>query len=1102
MDFTYNQNLAINLRNRNILVSAGAGSGKTATLTERIIRLLTDKENPTDISRMLIVTFTRAAAGELRTRISKKLSDALALDPSNRHLARQLTSLAGAKICTIDSYYLDLVKSNFQKLGLPAKFRLADETEFKILRNEIMNSVIERRYETDGDFSDYADAITTAKAESKLSEVLLELADKIVPLPEGTKILERNGNDYSANAEVDFFNTAIGKLMRSELKAELEYLLKRTDRLLHLIDQNPEAAPYGRAVSGDRDHIERLINAANDESYANMRSVVFDYSPITLGTIRSSESSEITLEIKAERTDIKKRLTELKEREFLTDPEDMPAVCRANSDFCKKTKEVLDDYCEAYTSEKAARTICEFADLRKYALALLTDNEGKPTTLALEEQKKYDHIFVDEYQDTDYVQDLVFQTISNGKNLFFVGDIKQSIYSFRGAEPSVFSSYRKSYALASSSQENGSTPTSVFMSENFRCSPNVISFTNAVCSYLFRETEGKGHGIGYVAEDDLIASRSAPVSDAKVKIALIEKDEESDNSTSPECAYVIESIRSILKEKRLPSGEPYRPRDIAILTRTKSEAQAFANALGKAGIAHANSTGDDLFENPEVLLMLCLLSTADNPQRDIPLAGALRSPIFGFSLSDLVNIRSGRATMSLFDALCDYANDDESEPHLKEKVVTALSKIDEYRTEAEAMPVHTFIRYLWKDTNAAAYSGSASESSKRTLIERRRNLRSFYEYARKFEASSFKGLHDFVEYVNGIISQGTKISSEDAVTDDTVQIMTVHKSKGLEFPTVFLVGCARLPNDMDSRKPIVFSSSANLGIAFKIPDVTGFGQMDTPYRIAVADKIRSDSSEEEIRILYVALTRARDELRIVASGKPGFAEKHLSDAIRRAAVGGRFSVMSAPKWIDRILTALAADPLNKSYSIELPTISGEGERDDVVTSKKLDENEIERLRAELRVSFDFQYPYREFKDVPAKVSVSKLYPELLNDPEDQYDTLLKAQNLETRIPRFMGGSDNAAEKGTATHLFMQFCDFSRLLPSEISVTEEISRLVADRYINQNIAKLIRVNEIVNFVKTDMFADIRDAHEAHREFRFNIFLPASRFTTSKELSEAL
>ncbi len=1100
MDFTKSQQLAIGLRGRNILVSAAAGSGKTATLTERIIRLLTDEESPASIDRMLIVTFTRAAAGELRTRISKKLSEALSLDPSNQHLARQLTSLGGAKICTIDSYYLDLVRSNFQRLNLPARFRLADDTELKIMRSEIMNAVIERRYDTDDSFASYADTITTAKGESRLSEVLLELADKILILPGGTDILADNSERYLNDARKDFFSTDIGRCMRSELIEELIYISKRCDRLLMLIDTNPEAAPYGNAVSSDRDYIDALLEAIRGGSYAGSRPLAFDYSPCSLGTVRSKDKSEVTEEIKAERNEIKKRLGELCEREFSMDPDDIPQVCEKSAELCLKTNEILDEFSAAYADEKASRTVVEFSDLRRFALELLVDGNNQPTKLARDEQLKYDHIFVDEYQDTDAVQDLVFRTISNGRNLFFVGDIKQSIYSFRGAEPSVFSAYRKSYNLAEENNTNDSSPASVFMSNNFRCSPNVISFTNAVCSYLFRETEGNGHGIGYVAEDDLIASRSAPVSENKVKIALIDKPSDSDDNA--ECLYVIDEIKKILKNGLLPDGKPYKPRDIAILTRTKSEAQIFANALAKAGIPHANSTGDDLFENPEVLLMLCLLSAADNPQRDIPLAGVLRSPIFGFTLSDLVNIRSGRTEMSLFDALCAYAEDDKSEPGLREKSLNTIDRIDEYRREAEAMPVHLFMRYLWKDTNALSYAGSDSESKKRTLIERRRNLRKLYEYARKYEASSFKGLHDFVEYVGGIISQGTKIADEDAVTDDTVQIMTVHKSKGLEFPTVFLAGCDKLPNEQDARKPIVFTSSDRLGMAFKVSDSSGYGQLDTPHRIAISDQILSLSSEEEIRILYVALTRARDDLYIVASGKEGFAEKRMASAFRRAQAGGRYSVLSSGRWIDRILTALAADPLNRSYTIEFPSISITDEDAAELPEIQYDDERVNSVYNELKASFEFKYPYRDTSGIPAKVSVSKLYPELLNETEDKDDLLIKALNLEPRTPRFMGGGDDAAEKGTATHLFMQFCDFGRLAPREESVKEEIARLVTDRYITQDIADLIRVDEVVNFVKTDIFVQIRDAKEVYREFRFNIFLPASQFTTSPEQKEKL
>ncbi len=1096
MDFTQNQKNAIELRGRNILVSAAAGSGKTATLTERIIRLLTDKTDPADIGRMLIVTFTRAAAGELRTRISKKLSDALAIDPSNHHLAKQLTSLGGAKICTIDSYYLDLVRSNFQKLDIPAKFRLADETELKILRFETMNSVIERRYDTDESFAKYADTITTAKGENKLAEILLDLERKIASMPRGIEYLKECSERYTKDIGKDLFDTIIGMKMRSDIIEEIGFLLKRTDRLIELIDQNPQAAPYGRAVSSDRDFISSLAALLESSSYADIREFLFTYSPAKLGNIKSDNKDETTEEIKEERTEVKERIIELREREFSALPHDMEQICKSNSELCAKTYEVLYDYSHAYADEKRERSVCEFSDLRKYALELLIDKSGNPTKLALDERENYDNIFVDEYQDTDAVQDLVFQTISNGRNLFFVGDIKQSIYSFRGAEPSVFASYRRTYSPIEFKPEAPS-PTSIFMSDNFRCSPNVITFTNTVCSYLFRETEANGHGIGYVAEDDLIAARNEPISNEKVKVVLIEESKETASELHSECSYVIEEIKKVLKTSK-PDGNPYSPRDIAILTRSNKEASVFANALAEAGIPHANSTGNDLFENSEVLLMLCLLSAADNPQQDIPLAGALKSPIFGFTLSDLVNIRIGRLQMSLYNALCDYSSDEESDPALRTKCSNAVSKITDYRTEAESVPVHQFMRYLWRETNALCYAGADKSSANRTHIERRRNLRKFYEYARRYEASSFKGLHDFVEYINGVISQGTKITDEDAVTENTIQIMTIHKSKGLEFPTVFLVGCDRAPNDQDSRKSVVFSSGNDLGMAFKISDSSGLGLLDTPQRITIAKQISELSSEEEIRILYVALTRARDNLYVVASGSEGFAEKRLTSAMRRASIGGRHSVLESGRYIDRILTALSSEINNGAYIIEFPSFNNPSKDlyiDNVIDA--LPEADSDIIYDELKKSFGFKYPYSEISSIPSKVSVSKLYPELLNDAEEYEDIIIKAEKLETKVPRFMGGQEDAADRGTATHLFMQFCDFSKLKATRESVTEEISRLVSLRFISNEIAHLIRIDEIVKFVRSDFFDIIRSASDINREFRFNVFLPASEFTTSHE-----
>ncbi len=1093
MDFTKSQQLAIELRDRNILVSAAAGSGKTATLTERILRLLTDEDNPADIGSMLIVTFTRAAAGELRTRISRKLGDALADNPANSHIAKQITALPSAKICTIDSYYLDLIKSNFQKLGIPARFRLADETELQIMRYEVMNAVIERRYETDPYFSHYADEITTAKGENQLAEILLNIWFKIKAFPDGTRILEDSAQKYSQYSNEDLFSTPIGKELHKEIVENVQYLIKRANRILQMLSEEPAAAPYGKAVSSDLDFLNQFMLALNKYSYIEARKVLFDYSPLSLGKVASGAKSEVTEEIKDERGDIKERIIKFREKEFCAHPDDLPYICQKSAQMCLKTKELLDDFIDAYQTEKSSRSVCEFSDLSRYALQLLIDKNGNPTQTALEEQGKYQHIFVDEYQDTDNIQDLVFKTISKGNNLFFVGDIKQSIYSFRGANPTVFSSYRKSYLPAENNSDIPNIPLSVFMSENFRCSPNIIDFTNSVCSYLFRETEGDGCGIGYVSEDDLIASRGEPTSTDKVRVVLLEKNNGNDAENS-EYSFVISEIRSMLKNKKKPDGEPYMPRDIAILTRSNKEASCMANALAQAGIPHANSTGNDLFENPEVLLMLSLLSVADNPQRDIPLAAVLRSPIFRFSLDDLIKIRTGRYTMSLFDAVEEYSLSDESSRELQLKCISAIERISYYRTEAESLPVHTFMRFLWKDTSALSYAGSDKSSQKRTPIERRRNLRKFYEYARKYEASSYKGLHDFVEYINGIISQNTKISDEDAVTDNTVRIMTVHKSKGLEFPAVFLIGCTKNTNSKDSRNGIIFEPSCDVSLAFKISDSTGFGQLDTPFRIALANRVTQLSSEEEIRILYVALTRARDNLCIIASGKEDNSQKIIAEASRKAALGGRLTVLGSSSWIDRIMLGLKADLRSSFYEIETPVASDNTESIDNKCDEYVpNEDEIENICNQIRPSLNFKYKDSYNSLIPAKVSVSRLYPELLNETDNSYEISKKIEAMEPRKPRFIGGEATSADKGTATHLFLQFCDFSKLTPSVSSVKEEIARLIELRFLPSNISELIRANEIATFAASEFFDTILNGKKIHREFRFNVFLPAEDFT---------
>jgi ATP-dependent helicase/nuclease subunit A len=1055
---------------------------------------------------MLIVTFTRKAAGELKGRITKALSEALSADRSNTHLSRQLTAVGSARICTIDSYYKSIVDANFQRLGISSTFRLADESELAPLRLSIMNATIERAYSLYDDFGAFCDELTTAKTDSRLAKELLDIAKKINAMPDGIDYLEKCADLYEQEVNFPFFESRAGRSMLRSAKEELTEVLARAKRALELIDQHPENEPRRASLEIDCRCGEAVLDALNDADYTRARESLAAYSPKRLGNAK--ENNEISQAIKGERDLIKSCLTKYKDKFFTLSEETISILQGKSAWFCRMLKKLLEDFHAAYAEEKRSLSVCEFSDLRHFVRSLLIDAKGKPTSLAAEERKKFTHIFVDEYQDTDRIQDEIFRAISNGKNLFLVGDIKQSIYSFRQAEPAVFAAYRTEFPIYNENADaKNATSSSIFMSENFRCSESIIDFTNAVCSYIFQESEkgAEGVGIGYMPEDDLRFSRGAG---AKLPVRIVttetqDKSHEDENGDSSgierEIAFVVSEIKKLISSGYLPGGKKVVPGDIAVLARSNATCTKMAEALAREGIRYANSVGSDLFENHEVLLMISLLSACDNPRRDLALAGALRSPIFNFSLSDLVNIRMGRKEMSLYDSMLEFAKE-EPEHELSRRCAKASERLEKYRSEAEAMPVHRFIRYLWQDTNALIYAGSDPESRKRTPAERRRNLQQLYEYARRYEASAFRTLHDFVEYIHGIIENDTEVSSEDITDEGTVNIMSVHKSKGLEFPVVFLINTSSSPSHRDSSPSVIFTTDDDIGLAAKLSDPTGLGIFETPMRLAAASRLDGKSAEESIRILYVALTRARDMLYITASGGKAFLSTLEAESARKAASGGRIAVLEKRSWFAWIMLALKAGKGLGSYTIEefVPQ-SEESEQQEQEVTIALDQTEVKAAQDELCRRFSFEYPHRALSAIPAKMSVSRLYPEALDNTENEEELLRKVEEYEPRTPRFMGGQSNAAERGTATHLFMQFCDFERLDGSEESAKEEANRLLASGFIPRDAAEIIRYREVAAFAQSALFRKIKSAQRIYREQRFNIFLDAKNFTSSPELA---
>lgn len=1122
VSFTKSQRTAIDIHGRTLLISAAAGSGKTATLTERIIRELTDPECPRDISDMLIVTFTRAAAGELRTRISAALSAELALNPSDAHLSRQLIAVGSARICTIDSFYLDVVRENFQRLGLPASFRLADDSELAPLRSDCMQNIIELFYDTEPEFPPLAESLTTARGDARLAEILItDVIPRLECLPRGMYVPADDAELLEQEARRPFFESRAGKSALDSIFDTLDDASRTMSAAVEEISADPiYPEGYIRAFRYDLDTVNALLDAARDPDSEKMRRLLADYSPLRLPSFKKGTKPERAEELAAIRNGCKKSIGDIQSKYFSMSNDEISETQLRTASLLRTLSRLLVSYRDAFREEKNARSICEFSDIRGYAYSLLIDADGNPTPTAMQWRERFSEIFVDEYQDTDPVQDAIFRAVSRGDNLFMVGDIKQSIYSFRGAEPSIFAGYRKSFApLTPGEEPEDNAPHSVFMSENFRCSENIVNFTNAVSAHLFSASEDspQAHGIGYRPEDDLIFSRKydpdVQVPDEKVEITLIEPnagndaDEEKDDEPTkddPEISYVCSRIAGMLSSGRDPG-------DIAVLSRSKKHAAKIAERLSSLGIPAANSVGEDLFANPEVLMFVSILSAIDNPQRDIPLAGALKSPVFGFTLADLVRIRGGNTDISLFDSVTSYSAEGQ-DSLLADKCSKALARLDSWRSYAEAMPVDRLMRRVWHETSALTYAGADPEQSKRHSSERRANLQRLYEYARRFEVSAFKGLSEFVSYINGMISEGIKIESDASSARGAVSIMTVHKSKGLEFPVVFLVGFGASFNRRDAGENLVFSPEA--GMALRLPGDDGISKLDTPMRRAAAYSASALSDEEEIRILYVALTRARDKLIITAkTGKRG-SEGLLSDAQTRATRGGRASVIGAPNRISWILTSLATGRGAGSYVINtLSSKEATSESVGVELPEACVESAVsDEIEAKLRERFDFTYPYAYLHSVPAKLSVSRLYPGVLDDEETlNTDELLKrADASASRIPSFMAdkhdesisGANLAAERGTATHLFLQFCDFSRLDGTQAAIDEEASRLLALGFISEREAELLRRDELVAFSRSDLFGEVRQATGIHREQRFNVMLPAAQFASDIELSSKL
>ena len=1159
ISFTDEQLSAINERSKTLLVSAAAGSGKTATLTERIIRSLTDRERAINIESVLVVTFTNAAAAELRLKLSRALEKAVEENPDDEHLRHQLYMLPSAKIRTIDSFCNDILRSSADRVGLGDGYRIADGAECDILAISIIDGLIYEIYSgalpevaTPEELEELSDCLTDSKRAEEFSELLRYVYAKCEPYETGVDVLLPMIEYYSTEKFLGVEKTKHGAYLISLCKRCAEHYAKIASKYEKILSSGSELSIlYSEMAGCDKLSFERLLSY---DDYKSLKDAVVSFAFTDKPSKRGADKSADMLDYSDLRDMMRDDIKELKSYFLYTEQEwckTLEGLHRLLSVLYRVEKK----FDELFLAEKKRRGALSYADIERLCYECLVKN-GERTDIAINLERQLEAIYIDEYQDVNSLQNSIFSAISRKNNRFMVGDIKQSIYGFRSARPEIFAEMKASFPPLSTSEcDTGS----IFMSKNFRCDRGIVDFVNAVFDKTFSLI---GESIGYAAGDRLEYAKTAPESEPeyrKPEICLVDKD-----SPLGEYEVVAEKISELLRCGTLNNGEPIRAEDIAIILRSAGErATLYSEALAKRGIPTQISGAKKFFLSSEVLLTLCLLNVIDNPRRDIYLMGLLSSPLYSFDADDLYLIQHGGSHSSLYEALVSYteANSD------FEKGKKFLTELDYYRTIAEGIKVDTLISKLYHETgllSLAAHSGGTD------------NLNLLYDYARTFEGGSYRGLYSFIAFINGIIDKKTAFDDKREVGEENaVKIITCHSSKGLEYPVVFLAGTSSPFNEDDVRGRLVFSEQ--LGISFRLRTPLGLALVNSPVHDMVCHGLLVSLREEELRILYVALTRARERLFITGKNSLNSREKYLNRTRLIRENLSPYWMRERKNYLEIMLVSSGIEPV--SVEDFLPDYAGAvPEIEEFATSGCEAEFELgatpcdENLEKTLTERFTYKYPDRYMTVLPEKLSVSKMSPDVLDLPDAEfvvdftaadgdaddlsygtqserdelvfadknlpYDAFSRfkeesadialgngggiygskaflqgeaAENSDTppdasldearTLPKFKTGrsSEESAKRGIATHMFLQFCDLENLAVS--GAKAELERLTSLGFLSEKDSARVRLYEIEAFRNSQLFFEMRRAKKLYRELRFNVRLPAYLFTENAEMKEA-
>ncbi|MDD4168759.1 MAG: helicase-exonuclease AddAB subunit AddA [Desulfotomaculaceae bacterium] len=1163
-EWTPEQLAAMSSRGGNLLVSAAAGAGKTAVLVERIIRRITDSTDPTDVDRLLVLTFTGAAASEMRERIGRALADKLAENPGSKHLRRQMSLLNHAWISTIHSFCLDILRRHFHRIDLDPGFRVANETEVTLLQVDALEELFEQRYAA-GDnlqFNALVDCYGGNRGDTVLQELILAVYRFARSTPRPVEWLKKLSANFDIPIGTAFDQLTWSASLKNALNLELTGIMATLDLAIQLVGRPGAPHAYLDTLEADRELVCNLYQECNINM--NWAELYTGFNNASFGRLKGIKKADVNENLKVQvmalRDNVKKRIMNLRNSYFSRSPEELCDDLRIVAPLIKELAGLVQDFDEAYRKAKTTRGLVDFNDLEHYCLQILTENgpEGPaPSVVALELRRQIVEVMVDEYQDINAVQEEILRMVSRqgeaSPNLFMVGDVKQSIYRFRLAEPGLFLDKYTNYPTAA-----GGPDRRLDLAKNFRSRRGVVNAVNFVFRQLMTPEIGK---LSYDRRAELVYGASYPAvpgerpdEDEPVEFHLIERtgfsdildgtdfEQELGKDRDEDEHAQLEELDAVQTEARLIAGlikeivngskanrrvkmiydndqNIYRPatyRDIVVLMRaTTGYANSFIEEFQQAGVPAYAELATGYFEATEVETILSLLKVIDNPRQDVPLAGVLRSPVVGLNAGDLAGIRLCLQRGDFYDAVVAAAA--LRQGVLSDCLTAFLEKLERWRTAARQGTLADLIWMLYRETGYYDFVGGLPGGE-----QRQANLRVLQHRAMQYEVTTFRGLFLFLRFIERIQEKGHDLGAARTLSEkeNVVRIMSIHKSKGLEFPVVIVAGLGKKFNFKDLNSPMLLHK--DLGIGPQFIDAENRITYPTIAKLALQHELKIEALSEEMRILYVAMTRAREKLILVGSARnlPACAQRWCSQIMTDEEVLPDGELAGAKTYLDWLLPALARhkdglkirqlalygdspltlmtdDPSCWKVSINDGRIVTESAKQKEYNFfnlvRKMEPLEPPgQLADTIKSRLAWRYPDTGLSGSAAKSSVTHLVRRFeLHAVEDrEYSRELRPA---TGVrPKFLQGELGltAAEQGSAMHLVMQVLNLKNVTDA-VAIKEQVEEMVERELLTSEQARSVPIEQIASFFNSHLGKRVVAGREVWRELPFTLALPVGR-----------